>query len=114
LNKGELFDQRILSMLRLLLVVIMLFPHLAFADTISANISVSVTITRVPQPVGNFSGRRFTQGAASISVSRAGFHNIQPLGLSGVNYYFSAVRAGRLYEIAVAAQNGRILSVKVV
>ena len=101
-------------MLRILSVVILLFPQLATADTISTKLNVSVTITRLPQPMSRFSGSRFTQGAASISVTRAGFRNIQPLGLSGVNYYFSAVREGRLYEIAVASENGRILSVKVV
>ena len=101
-------------MFRLLSVAIMLLPQLALADTISTRLNVSVTITRLPQPMAQFSGSRFTQGAASISVTRAGFRNIQPLGLSGVNYYFSAVRAGLRYEIAVAAENGRILSVKVV
>ena len=101
-------------MLRVLSVAILLFPQLAFADSISGKVNVSVTITRLPQSIARFSGSRFTQGAASISVTRAGFRNIQPLGLSGVNYYFSAVRQGRLYEIAVASENGRILSVKVV
>ncbi len=101
-------------MLRVLSVAILLFPQLAFADTISGKVNVSLTITRLPQSLARFSGSRFTQGAASISVTRAGFRNIQPLGLSGANYYFSAVRAGLRYEIAVAAENGRILSVKVV
>ena len=101
-------------MLRILAVAIMLLPQWALADTFSSTINVSVTITRIQQPLARFSGSRFTQGAASISVTRAGFRNIRPLGLSGVNYYFSAVREGRLYEIAVAANNGRILSVKVV
>ncbi len=101
-------------MLRILSIAMLLIPQLAFADTISSTVNVSVTITRLPQPMARFSGSRFTQGAASISVTRAGFRNIKPLGLSGVNYYFSAVREGRLYEIAVAAENGRILSVKVV
>ena len=101
-------------MLRILSVAIMLLPQLAFADTISNKLNVSVTITRLPQPIIRFSGSRFTQGAASISVTRAGFRDIQPLGLSGVNYYFSGVREGRLYEIAVAAKNGRIMRVTAV
>ena len=101
-------------MLRILSIAIMLLPQLAYADTSTGSINASVTITRITQPVARFSGSRFTQGAASISVTNAGFNNITPLGLSGLNYYFSAVRQGRLYEIAVAAENGRILSVKVV
>lgn len=101
-------------MLRILSVITMLIPQLALADTISGNVNASVTITRLPQPIMRFSGSRFTQGAASISVTNAGFNNITPLGLSGASYYFSAVRQGRLYEIAVAAENGRIMSVKVV
>ncbi len=101
-------------MLRILSVAILFLPQLAFADTTSGGVQASVTITRLPQPIVRFSGSRFTQGAASISVTNAGFNNITPLGLSGVSYYFSAVRQGRLYEIAVAVENGRILSVKVV
>ncbi len=101
-------------MLRILSIAIMLLPQLAYADTSTGSINASVTITRIPQPVARFSGSRFTQGAASISVTNAGFNDITPLGLSGASYYFSAVRQGRLYEIAVAAENGRILSVKVV
>ena len=101
-------------MLRILSVAIILFPHFANAETISSKVNVAVTITRLAQPPVRFSGSHFTQSAASISVTRAGFINISPLGLSGESYYFSAVRQGRLYEIAVAAENGRILSVKVV
>jgi len=101
-------------MLRVLLVATMLIPQLAFADTSSGTVNASVTITNIPQPIVRLNGSRFTQGAASITVSRAGFNDIQSLGQAGPNYYFSGVRNGRLYEIAVAQANGRIMSVTVV
>ena len=101
-------------MLRILSVVVVLIPQLAFADTISGQVNASVTITRISQPIVRFSGSRFTQGAASLSVTQSGFRDVQSLGMSGVTYYFSGVRQGRLYEIAVAAENGHILSVRVV
>ena len=86
-------------------------PIAAQAASTSGSVDVSVTITNLPQPAVRFYGSRFTQGAAQISVSQAGFRDIQALGQSGRNYYFSGVRQGRLYEIAVAVANGRIISV---
>ncbi len=101
-------------MLRILSVAIMLFPCFAFAETITSNVNVAVTITTIPQAPVRFYGSRFTQGAASISVSRAGFSNIQSLGQAGSNYYFSGVRQGRLYEVAVSISGGRIMRVTAV
>ena len=98
-------------MLRILLIASVLVPISAQAASTSGGLDVSVTITNLPQPIVRFDGSRFTQGAAAISVDRAGFRNVQALGQSGRNYYFSGVRQGRLYEIAVAVSNGRIVSV---
>ena len=97
--------------MRIFLTLLLLIPSLAYADTSTADVNVSVTIVSIPQPLQEFYGSRFTQGAATISVSRAGFSKIQPLGRAGRNYYFYGVRQGRLFEIAVAVANGRIMQV---
>jgi hypothetical protein len=101
-------------MLRMLSVAIILSPCFAFANSTSSNVNVTVNITKIPQAPVRFYGSRFTLGAASISVSRAGFSKVQPLGRSGRNYYFSAVRQGRLYEVAVSISGGRIMRVTAV
>ncbi len=101
-------------MLRIFVLASLLISGPAFADETSANVNVAVTITNLPQPPIRFYGSRFTQGAASISVSRAGFSKIQSLGQAGRNYYFSAVRQGRLYEVAVSVSNGRIMRISAV
>jgi hypothetical protein len=100
--------------LRILLLTSLLISEPAFAASTSGKVNVAVTITRIPQAPVRFYGSRFTQGAASISVSRAGFSNIQPLGQAGTIYYFSGVRRGRLYEVAVSVSNGRIMQVTAV
>lgn len=96
-------------MLRILTIIALLFPISAQAESASGSLNVAVTITRLPQAPIRVSGSRFTQGAASISVSNAGFRDIQPLGQAGANYYFSGVRQGRLYEIAVGVADGRLI-----
>jgi hypothetical protein len=101
-------------LLRILVLASLLISGPALADETSANVNVAVTITNIPQAPVRFYGSRFTQGAASISVSRAGFSNIQALGRAGRNYYFSGVRQGRLYEVAVSVSNGRIIRVTAV
>jgi hypothetical protein len=100
--------------LRNLLLASLFISGSAYAASTSSNVNVAVTITNIPQAPVRFYGSRFTQGAASISVSRAGFSNIQSLGQAGRNYYFSAVRQGRLYEVAVSVSNGRIIRVTAV
>jgi hypothetical protein len=101
-------------LLRILVLASLLISGPAFAEETSANVNVAVTITNIPQAPVRFYGSRFTQGAASISVSRAGFSNIQSLGQAGRNYYFAAVRHGRLYEVAVSIKGGRIMRVTAV
>ncbi len=101
-------------MLRILLLFVLLVPQLALADTSSSGVHVAVTIIRQALPQQRLSTSTYTQGAAEITVIRAGFRNIQPLGKAGVNYYFSGVRQGRLYEIAVAVSSGRIMRVTAV
>jgi hypothetical protein len=85
-----------------------------YAASSSSNLNVDVTITNIPQAPVRFYGSRFTQGAASISVSRAGFSNIQSLGQEGANSYFSGVRQGKLYEVTVSISGGRIIRVTAV
>lgn len=101
-------------MLRILVLALLLLPTGVQAASNLGSMDVAVTITRLPQAPVRFSGSRFTQGAATISVSNAGFRDVQPLGQAGANYYFSGVRQGRLYEIAVAVANGRIIRVTAV
>ncbi|MDE2444942.1 MAG: hypothetical protein KGO94_02110 [Alphaproteobacteria bacterium] len=98
-------------MLRNLLLVLVFLPTLACAETSSSGVSVSLTITNIPQPAFSISGRHFTAGAAEITVQRAGFRNIQSLGQAGQNYFFAGQRQGRLYEVAVSITGGRITRV---
>jgi hypothetical protein len=98
-------------LLRNLILVFAFLPNFACAETVKGGLSVSLTITTIPQPATTIAGRQFTSGAAEISVARAGFRNIQALGQAGQNYYFAGVRQGRLYEIAVSVVGGRIMRV---
>jgi hypothetical protein len=101
-------------LLRILVFILFLVSGPVLADTVSGKVNVAVTITKIPRAPVRFDGSRFTQSAASISVRRAGFSNIVSLGQSGRNYYFSAIRQGRLYGVAVSVSNGRIIRVTAV
>ena len=97
-------------MLRVLFILVCLVPHLAFAGQASGSLTVSLTIGGSGVAAAK-STRSYTAGAAAISVSQAGFSNVVALDKAGNVYWFSALRLGAAYKIAVSALSGQIVQV---
>lgn len=90
------------------------------AGSSSANFNVGVTIgpsakrlahkAKVQKLTKAYS--TYTWGAASISATKLGFANIQPLKKSRKFYWFSAKRRGHQFRIAVSIRYGRVLKIR--
>jgi hypothetical protein len=61
-----------------------------------------------PAPAPVRVAKRYTWGAAAISVRAAGFANLRRLQRSETLYWFQAEREGRNYRVAVSVIGGSI------
>ena len=55
--------------------------------------------------------KRYTWGAATISLKSAGFADMRRISRSGRLYWFAAVRDGRAYRVAVSIATGAVVKV---
>ena len=85
----------------------------ATAGQASAGFTAGITIgdagTRATQTIVR--AKRYTWGAASISVSRAGFDEPQRMEKSGALYWFKARRGAAAFRIAVSVSSGQVVKV---
>jgi hypothetical protein len=54
---------------------------------------------------------RYTWNAAAISVTRAGYGDVQRLSATGELYWFEARREGRRFRVAVSVRTGEIIRI---
>jgi|GEM_PF-7003459 len=55
--------------------------------------------------------KRYTSGAAAVSVRRAGFGMLSSAQQVGAVYWFTASRSGVLYRIAVSVRDGTVVRI---
>jgi len=88
----------------------------AMAGQTSASFAVGIVIggpqTRsAAAPPTQSQSKRYTWGAAAISLKTAGFADMRRISRSGRLYWFAAVRDGRAYRIAVSVTTGAVVKV---
>ncbi|MBC8038533.1 MAG: hypothetical protein H7X89_15080 [Rhizobiales bacterium] len=93
-------------------VILCLLPSPTLAGQASASFQAGITIggngsrSTVAAPV-----KRYTWGAAGISVNRAGFNDPRRIERSDTLYWFKAKRGGDSFRIAVSISSGAIVKV---
>ena len=88
----------------------------AMAGQTSASFAVGIVIggpqtksaAAAPAPS---QAKRYTWGAATISLKSAGFADMRRISRSGRLYWFAAVRDGRAYRVAVSIATGAVVKV---
>ncbi|MFT3987938.1 hypothetical protein [Aestuariivirga sp.] len=98
--------------------VLLLSVGPAYAGQAGANFNVGMRIVsgsavaaRAAAPKAVAPVKRYTWGAAGVSVRKAGFGILVPTERADALYWFTAERNGSRYRVAVEIATGRIVKV---
>ncbi len=86
-----------------------LFPSNLMAQSASASFKVGLTVGSVARAAAR--EVTYTWGAAAISVTAAGYGNVQRVEKTTTVYWFKARRDGGNYRIAVSIVSGAVVSI---
>ncbi len=92
-------------------VVLCLLSPATLAGQASASFQAGVTIGGGGNRAIPAAPKKYTWGAAVISVNRAGFDNPQRAERSDTLYWFKAERGGDSFRIAVSIFSGKVIKV---
>jgi hypothetical protein len=90
-------------------VIFHLMMTVAVAGQSSGSFKVGLTIGGAAQATAPYS--TYTWGAAAVSVTEAGFGNLQRAEKTNTLYWFTAQRDGSSFRIAVSITSGAVVEV---
>ncbi len=90
-------------------IMMSIFPTNLMAQSASASFQVGLTVGGVARARAD--QLTYTWGAAAVSVSAAGYENVQRVEKTTTVYWFKAQRGGGNFRVAVSIVSGAVVMI---